>query len=277
MNAEPTSPQAAASAVVAALEQAWTAIRAYHPDVPQVVVILGAGSESRRGLFKWGHFAAARWQVADTNRPEVLVSGEGLKRGAPAVLATLLHEAAHGLANTRGVKDTSRQGRWHNRRFATLAGELGQKVDVDKRTGWSQTSLTDQLAIRYADQLAGLDAALGLWRHTERQFGPAAASHNLLACSCECGRKLRVSRTTLEQAPIICGACEEPFQPERALTVSRQPAAPLDPPRRRIEGADARRGLPERQSKSGARREQPDIAWRDPERQRPAREGGHER
>jgi hypothetical protein len=187
MSAEPTTPsaQVAASAMVAALEQAWSAIRTHHPDVPQVVVVLGAGSEARRGLFKWGHFAAARWQVADSNRPEVLVSGEGLKRGARDVLATLLHEAAHGLANTRGIKDTSRQGRWHNRRFATLAGELGLKVDVDKRTGWSQTSLTDQLAARYADQLAGLDAALGLWRHTERQLGPATSSRNLLACSCE--------------------------------------------------------------------------------------------
>jgi hypothetical protein len=278
MNAEPTtSPQVAASAVVAALEQAWTAIRGHHPDVPQVVVILGAGSEARRGLFKWGHFAAARWQVATANRPEVLVSGEGLKRGTRAVLATLLHEAAHGLANTRGVKDTSRQGRWHNRRFATLASELGLQVDKDPKTGWSQTSLTDQLAIRYAQQLAGLDAALGLWRHSERQLGPAAGSRNLLACSCECGRKLRVSRTTLEQAPIICGACEEPFQPERTLTLRRQPAVPLDPPRRRIEGADARRGLPERHRQSGMRREQPITTWRDPERQRPAREGGHER
>jgi hypothetical protein len=193
------------------------------------------------------------------------------------VLATLLHEAAHGLANTRGIKDTSRQDRWHNRRYATLAGELGLRVAKDSRTGWSQTNLTDQLAGRYADQLTGLDAALGLWRHTERQFGPAAGSHNLLACSCECGRKLRVSRTTLEQAPIICGACEEPFQPERRLTLSRQPAAPLDPPRRRIEGADARRGRPERQPQSGTRLEQPGIAWRDPKRQPPAREGGPER
>jgi hypothetical protein len=282
MNAEPTSPQVAASAVVAALEQAWTAIRAPHPDVPQVVVILGAGSEARRGLFKWGHFAAARWQVAGANRPEVLVSGEGLKRGARAVLATLLHEAAHGLANTRGVKDTSRQGRWHNRRFATLAGELGLKVDVDPKTGWSQTSLTDQLAGRYAPQLTGLDAALQLWRHAERQQGPATVAHNLLACSCACGRKLRVSRTTLEQAPIICGGCQERFEPERALTLSRQPASPPDPPRRRIKDADAppreRRDPPARQPQPGRWREQPSTAWHDPERQQPpAQEGGHER
>jgi hypothetical protein len=215
--------------VVAALEGAWTAIRAHHADVPQVVVILGAGSEARRGLFKWGHFAAARWHVAGANRPEVLVSGEGLRRGARDVLATLLHEAAHGIANTRGIQDTSRQGRWHNRRFATLATELGLKVTQDQQTGWSQTQLTEQLADRYDQQLTRLSSALLLWRHAELQLGPPTGSRNLLSCSCACGRKLRVARSTLEQAPIICGACQEPFTPERQLTRKRQLAGFPDP------------------------------------------------
>ncbi len=223
------SVEVAGSAVVAALEDAWTAIRTHHADVPQVVIILGAGSEARRGLFKWGHFAAARWHVAGANRPEVLVSGEGLRRGAPQVLATLLHEAAHGIANTRGIQDTSRQGRWHNRRFATLAGELSLKVTQDQQTGWSQTHLTEQLADRYADQLSGLASALQLWRHAELQLGTPTGSRNLLACSCACGRKLRVARSTLEQAPIICGACQEPFTPERQLTRKRQLAGSPDP------------------------------------------------
>jgi hypothetical protein len=236
MSADTTTPsqEVAASAVVAALEDAWTAIRTHHDDVPQVVIILGAGSEARRGLFKWGHFAAARWHVAGTNRPEVLVSGEGLRRGPREVLATLLHEAAHGVANTRKIQDTSRQGRWHNRRFATLAGELGLKVTQDPKTGWSQTHLTDELAGRYADQLTKLGAALQLWRHAELQIGTPTASRNLLPCSCACGRKLRVAKSTLEQAPIICGACDEPFEPERQLTLNRQPANHPEPDQRSI-------------------------------------------
>jgi hypothetical protein len=248
MSAEPDAPsqEVAGSAVVAALEDAWTAIRTHHPDVPQVVIILGAGSEARRGLFKWGHFAAARWHVAGTNRPEVLVSGEGLRRGAREVLATLMHEAAHGVANTRGIQDTSRQGRWHNRRFATLATELGLKVNQDRGTGWSQTHLTEQLADRYADQLTGLASALQLWRHAELQLGTPTTSRNLLACSCACGRKLRVAKTTLEQAPIICGACDEPFTPERQLTLNRQPnvePGPEDPAQRSIAAEAAGRDL----------------------------------
>jgi hypothetical protein len=168
VTAQATTPQVAASAVVAAMERAWTAIRARHPEVPEVIVVLGAGSEARRGLFKLGHFAAARWQVADTRRAEVLVSGEGLGRGARDVLATLLHEAAHGLADAREVKDTSRQGRYHNRRYARLAGEVGLDVACDPKTGWSQTTIGDQLASVYADVLADLDAALNLWRYAEQ-------------------------------------------------------------------------------------------------------------
>jgi hypothetical protein len=67
--------------MVAALEQAWAAIRARHPDVPPVVVVLGAGSiraPSRR--LRLGHFAAMRWAdgaAAGERLAEVFVGGEG--------------------------------------------------------------------------------------------------------------------------------------------------------------------------------------------------------
>ena len=111
MTATP-SVDRAASRLVAALEHAWTAIRRRHPDVPQVVIVVASGSDSRNRRLNLGHFAAARWQLTDqaTDRAEVLVSGEGLQRGPIDVLGTLLHEAAHGLAHARKISDTSRQG-----------------------------------------------------------------------------------------------------------------------------------------------------------------------
>jgi hypothetical protein len=59
------------------------------------------------------------------------------------VLGTLLHEAAHGLAHARKISDTSRQGRYHNRRYATLAGELGLDVAHLQPIGWSATSVPE--------------------------------------------------------------------------------------------------------------------------------------
>src|SRR6266705_1093111 len=108
----------AASRVVAALEHAWAAIGAQHPEVPEVVVVVASGSDPRGTRLTLGHFAAGRWQLTSpgkpADRPEVLVGGEGLRRGPVDVLGTLLHEAAHGLAHARGIADTSRQGRYHN-------------------------------------------------------------------------------------------------------------------------------------------------------------------
>jgi hypothetical protein len=254
-----TSPEVAASAVVAAMERAWQAIRAHHREAPEVIVVLGAGSEARRGLFKLGHFAAARWHVNGHRRAEVLVSGEGLRRGAVDVLGTLLHEAAHGLADTRGVKDTSRQGRYHNRHYARLASEVGLEVARDPATGWSQTTVPDQLAQVYAAVLAGLAAALGLWRYAEQQHPTQAGSRNLLACTCGCGRKLRVAKATLEQAPIWCGACEEAFEPVDAYQAVAQ--------RRRRQITDGRRALRSLGRRfewllNGGGRSLDELAWR---------------
>jgi hypothetical protein len=205
-----TSP-ASASAVVAALERAWAAIRARWPEIPDAVVILGVGSETR-GQLKWGHFAAGRWAVAGAEVPEVLISGEGLERGARPTLCTLMHEAAHGLAHARGISDTSRQGRYHNRRYAALAEELGLEVVSDKQRGHAGTSMPDATAAQWETELADLEAALRLWRRPEAH-GTAAKSRNFLALSCPCGRKVRAARQTVDEAPIICGSCEEPFEP----------------------------------------------------------------
>ena len=91
-----------------------------------------------------GHIAPERWQPA--RHPgelvhELLIGGEGLARGAADVFTTLAHEAAHALAITRQIADTSRDGRYHNQRYKQLAHELGLHVQHDVQQGWSTTSL----------------------------------------------------------------------------------------------------------------------------------------
>jgi hypothetical protein len=120
-------------------------------------------------------------------------------------LGTLLHEAAHGLAQARGVQDTSRQGRYHNRRYATLARELGLEVASVEPIGWSATTVPDTTAAAYAGQLQELQAALVLWRRHEHRSGAGPRSRNLLAATCGCERRIRVAKATLAEAPILCG------------------------------------------------------------------------
>jgi hypothetical protein len=205
------SPDGTASLLVAALEHAWSAIRRRHPVVPDAVVVVASGSEGKR--LNLGHFAPHRWQVSGADRHEVLVGGEGLQRGPLEVLGTLLHEAAHGLAQARSIQDTSRQGRYHNRRYAQLAGELGLDVTSVKPIGWSATTVPQQTAAAYTSQLEELQAALVLWRRQEHRIGTGTRSRNLLAAACGCGRRIRAAKATLAEAPILCGACARPFEP----------------------------------------------------------------
>jgi hypothetical protein len=120
----------------------------------------------------------------------------------------------HGLACARGVADTSRQGRYHNRRYATLARELGLQVATQPPIGWSHTTLPEPTADRYAAQLEELAAALVLWRRLERHAATGGKARNLLACTCGCGRRIRAAKATLAAAPILCALCEAPFQPD---------------------------------------------------------------
>jgi hypothetical protein len=218
----PAQRSEALSRVLSVLEDSWHAIRARHPQIPPVVIIIASGTRGRGA--EWGHFAPRRWDVDATGTlAEVLISGEGLRRGPRAVLGTLLHEAAHALAAARGVKDTSRQHRYHNRRFKILAGELGLAVDHDERIGWSLTSVSGPTAEIYAGWLVKLHAALILWRHAEYKAitgegtgggtgtVTGVRTSGLIAAACPCGRSIRIAVTTLAAAPVICGACAGAF------------------------------------------------------------------
>jgi hypothetical protein len=207
-----TTPDGITSLLLAALEHAWQIIRTRHPDVPEAVLVVASGSEGKR--LNWGHFAPHRWQVNGADRHEVLIGGEGPQRGPIEVLGTLLHEAAHGLAQARRIQDTSRQGRYHNRRYATLARELGLEVTTVKPIGWSATTVPQPTASAYAGQLEELQAALVLWRRQEHRIGTGPRSRNLLPAACGCGRRIRVAKATLAEAPVLCGACQNPFEPD---------------------------------------------------------------
>ena len=138
-----TALETTGSGLIAALEQTWTDIRRRTPQLPEVVVVTGTGLSS--GAFhidaKWGHFGADHWVQghpteagqgaaldlsATRRKPELFIAGECLAEGPRQTLQTMLHEAVHALAHARRVKDTSRGGRYHNKReFVALAGELG--------------------------------------------------------------------------------------------------------------------------------------------------------
>jgi hypothetical protein len=221
--------------LVQAFTFAWSAIQENHPDVPDVVITFGGG---KPGVL--GHFAAHRWAAGDRSINEIFVGAEGLNRSPQEVMATLLHEAAHGVALTRDLQDVSRGGRYHNGRFRDLAEELGIEVQRHQVIGWSITTLPAATEQAYAESIERLESAMVAYRKSdldvligglggliggggdgdgegdgESAFGRGrrrkSSNGVVLTCQCEKPRRIRVSLTVAEAGQIACGICGAEF------------------------------------------------------------------
>jgi hypothetical protein len=250
--------------LISALERTWAAVRRRHPELPDVVVITGTGlrrSASGNMDAKWGRFGAERWvqgrpqpaaattttaghdaklDLRPNRKPELFVAGECFAEGAEHTMTTILHEAAHALAYVRQVQDTSRQGKYHNRRFLQLAVELGLAWPSDANahpvSGFSEVRMTDRVRAAYADAITDLEAAIflhldtfqrprlvgtkasaghGRYGSNGRAEGAGSRTFNRakLVCACYPERSIRVSPKQAARGPILCGACGKEFLP----------------------------------------------------------------
>lgn len=204
------TPIPTSAALISVLQTTWDAIRKQHPDTPEAILTFGDGNRGKK--LAYGHFATHMWKVGERTVCEVFVGGEGLERGALATFGTLMHEAAHGVAHTREVKDTSRQGNFHNAKFKVIGEELGLELQHSKEIGWSVTTVPDATALIWEEHIAALDGVIGMYRLPAMKRADASANKNNLVSECACGRKMRMSKRTMELGPVVCGVCDEPFE-----------------------------------------------------------------
>lgn len=210
--------QTRSSPIAEALRTSWAAVRSVHPEIPSGCVVLEpASSGPLADAVRIG--CATRWRRLDAGDDEfpsleVVVSGDRLRSGSIGILSTVLHEAAHVLAHVRGVRDTSRQGRYHNEGFRRAADELGLDVARSHRFGWSTTAVPPHTSAEYAETVAALDESLRWWHLAES--GPELPEVGVWAdhvrLSCDCRRVVEVTTEVLALGPIVCGRCGQRFR-----------------------------------------------------------------
>lgn len=132
--------------------------------------------------------------------------------------ASLIHEMTHWYNWLHDVKDVSRGGSYHNRRFKTEAEKHGIQIEYDERIGWSITTATEEL-IEWCIENSLEDFRLGRNEWTTFLPGGGAKAGNSgpaptvtkkkgnsikMICPC-CGNIARVTKKT----NLICGDCME--------------------------------------------------------------------
>uniref|UniRef100_UPI003F49AF5E hypothetical protein n=1 Tax=Amycolatopsis sp. CA-151526 TaxID=3239921 RepID=UPI003F49AF5E len=176
--------------------------------------------------------AAARlWQAVRGRHPELPVTApainatypaEPFPRTAEAVAASVLREAARALAEQRGIEVVRRGGRYHTKKFAAIAAEVGLTAEAEvlrslKNTrGFDRISLTEDVKTLYRKEIRDIQAVLEAHPVPEHAPAPASgrstASGAKLLAECGCPRKIYAAASTLAGPDIVCTDCGQPFR-----------------------------------------------------------------
>lgn len=79
--------------------------------------------------------------INSVNKYEIAIIGEYLNLGMNTTISTLLHEMVHLHCLVNDVKEVSRNGTYHNKKFKQIAEAHGLIVEKAKGVGWSDDTL----------------------------------------------------------------------------------------------------------------------------------------
>jgi hypothetical protein len=225
-----TAPVVHGAVIISAVETAWREIRRRFTGVPDISVTVPP-TASAQDPTKCAALRTGRRFVRDGHLAmELQVSSGTLGLGGRPLMEGLLHHAAHGLALTRGVSDTSSAGRWHNKRYGRLAREVGltPPMRATKVVGLAHCPLADAEAEAWAQVIAALDAAgaVQLEATVESAVPPRTGRAGYrFPIVCECApvpRRQHVTPFFFQQGPLLCGLCLAKFRPADDVVVPAQ-------------------------------------------------------
>ena len=200
------------SRAVSQLEHVYNSLNSdfFAGELPVPIITV----QSKPGTY--GHCSVAKvWQRKDDKTYEMNISAETLNYPIEEVIDTLLHEMCHLYCRENNIKEVSRGGKYHNKRFKEVAEAHGLTCVPCGQYGWNTTP-GDNL-VEYALNKGWNEILLG--RNTlppamrtgatgTAQPGAATpggkrpSSTRKVVCP-KCGQSVRATR----KVNIICGDC----------------------------------------------------------------------
>lgn len=181
----------------------------FNGELPPIIITV----QSKPGTF--GHSSVSKiWKRKDEQAYEINIAAEVLSYPIEETIDTLAHEAIHCTARERGIKEVSRGGAYHNKRFKELAESYGLTcVYTGSKYGWNTTP--NDTLVEYALQKGWneiqINRGTALMRRAPStgQTGAmqgsgvrAPSSTRKLQCP-GCGNSVRATK----KVNILCGDC----------------------------------------------------------------------
>lgn len=193
----------------------------FYDNVLEKPVILVQTNGKHKGTYGWCT-SKKIWNDKEGKESyyEITICAEYLNRPIEEIIGTMLHEMVH-LNNLQfDIKDTSRSGTYHNKRFKEIAEGRGLIIEYDKRIGWSLTKLQENTK----NMITELNPALELFKiarrspyllsevgenndneTVEEEEKPRSSMRKYVCPGC-----VTIVRAT-KDVNIICGSCKQTF------------------------------------------------------------------
>lgn len=148
-------------------------------------------------------------QDESDKRKELTIASEYLLRPIEEIAETMMHEMVHLYNSQNDIKDCSRGGSYHNKRFKEQAEAFGLTVEKSDKYGYAHTKLSDWLL----EKIKGYNFNQSVFNAARMM--PSAGSKKQTKKSKKficprCGQSFRSTK----ELDIVCGKCNENFEIE---------------------------------------------------------------
>lgn len=159
----------------------------------------------------YGALSLNRWTDGDQSYDEIALNPE-MFQNPLEVVDTMLHELAHLYCKQNDIKDTTRGGVYHNKKFKDIAERFGLKC-IQGKHGWNTTAEGNEEVLKGINS----DLPYPVGKTMIRKVDPGKKSqskHSIKYVCPVCGISCRATK----QIRIICAECDEEMQAEQAET-----------------------------------------------------------
>lgn len=189
----------------AAFQAAFNAINRdfYNNELEKVIIAVKEGR--KEGVL--GTFCSAKdWIQNGKARHEIIISANYIgSRTVEQTITTLMHEMAHLYNFQNEIKDTSRGGIYHNKKFKETAEAHGLHIEFSDQIGWSLTTPTQETKQWIKDNIP--IKAFGIYKQVDekdpKSSGKSKQSYRKYICP-TCGLIVRATKDC-NIACIDCG------------------------------------------------------------------------
>lgn len=165
--------------------------------------VITVSPDTTKGAYGWcTSWKAWKKENDSDGHYEINICAEHLNRDFEEVIGTLLHEMVHLYNLQNGVKDTSRGGTYHNKKFKEAAESHGLILEKDAKYGWIGRKLNKEAA----EFVKGMGTKFDIYRDSPKQMKAAKSkkqSSRKYVCPC-CGLIVRATK----EVKVKCFECD---------------------------------------------------------------------